>query len=58
MIDLNIRISSDFLRLTAPAEMPGNLGAVSLKKSHDFVILSFCNILSKGSGYKYITISA
>ena len=35
----------DFLRLTAPAAMPGHLGAVSLKKSHDIVILSFCNIV-------------
>ena len=25
--------------------MPGHLGAVSLKKSHDIVILSFCNIV-------------
>ena len=41
----NITISWDFLRLTAPAAMPGHLGAVSLKKSHDIVILSFCNIL-------------
>ena len=28
----NITISWDFLRLTAPAAMPGHLGAVSLKK--------------------------
>ena len=41
----NITISWDFLRLTAPAAMPGHLGAVSLKKSHDIIILSFCNIL-------------
>ena len=41
----NITITWDFLRLTAPADMPGNLGAVSLKKSHDIVILSFCNIV-------------
>ena len=26
-------------------------GAVSLRKSHDIVILSFCNIHSKGSSY-------
>ena len=25
--------------------MPGHLGAVSLKKSHDIVILSVCNIV-------------
>ena len=25
--------------------MPGHLGAVSLKKSHDIIILSFCNIV-------------
>ena len=25
--------------------MPGHLGAVSLKKSHDIVILSICNIV-------------
>ena len=25
--------------------MPGHLGAVSLKKSHDIVILLFCNIV-------------
>ena len=36
--------------MTAPAAMPGHLGAVSLKKYHDIVISSFCNILSKGSG--------
>ena len=29
----NIMISRDFLRLTAPAAMPGHLGAVSLKKN-------------------------
>ena len=35
--------------------MPGCLGAVSLKKSHDIVILSFCNIV-KGQA-KYIVTS-
>ena len=25
--------------------MPGHFGAVSLRKSHDIVILSFCNIV-------------
>ena len=33
--------------------MPGHLGAVSLKKSHDIVILSFCNIV-KGQA-KWVT---
>ena len=40
----NIMISWDFLRLKAPVAMPGHFGTVSLKKSHDIVILSFCNI--------------
>ena len=30
---------------TAPAAMPGHLGAVSLKKSHDIITLPFCNIV-------------
>ena len=36
----DIMISWDFLRLTAPAAMPGHLGAVSLKK-----ISWYCNIV-------------
>ena len=28
-----------------PAAMSGHIGAVSLKKSNDIVILSFCNIV-------------
>ena len=36
----NITISWDFLRLTAPAAMPGHLGAVSQKK-----ISWYCNII-------------
>ena len=41
--------------------MPGHLGAISLKKSHDIVILSFCNIVwgQANKGYnieKYIII--
>ena len=40
----NITISWDFLRLTAPVALLGHLGAVSLKKSHDIVVLSFCKI--------------
>ena len=40
----NIMISWDFFKLTAP-RCPGMAaGAVSLRKSHDIVILSFCNI--------------
>ena len=38
----NIMISWDFLRQTAPAAMPGHLGAVSLKKIswyHNIIIL-------------------
>ena len=31
--------------MTAPADMLGHLGAVSLKKSHDIIILSFFNIV-------------
>ena len=34
-----------FPLLTAPTAMPGLLSAVSLRKSHDIVILSFCNIV-------------
>ena len=38
-------ISWDFFRLTAP-RFPGMaVDAVSLRKSHDIVILSFCNIV-------------
>ena len=45
-----------FFRLTAP-RCPGMAaGAVSLRKSHDIVILSFCNIL-KGQA-KYILATA
>ena len=46
-------ISWDFLRLTAPAAMPGHLGAVSPKKSHDIVILSFCNIVKGQAKYLF-----
>ena len=31
--------------------MLGRLGAVSLKKSHDIVILSFCNIVKGQANY-------
>ena len=31
--------------------MPGHLGAISLKKSHDIVILSFCNIVKGQANY-------
>ena len=41
----NIMISGDFFKLTAP-RCPGiAAGAVSLIKSHDIVILSFCNLV-------------
>ena len=51
----NIMISWDFLRQTAPAAMTGHLGAVSLKKSHDIVILSFCNIVKgQAISMKYV----
>ena len=40
-----LRYHDIFFRLTAP-RCPGmTAGAVSLKKSHDIVILSFCNIV-------------
>ena len=39
------------MRLTAPAAMRGHLGAVSLKKSHDIIILSFCNIVKGQAKY-------
>ena len=47
----NIKISWDFLRLTVPAARPGHLSAVSLEKSHDIVILSFCNIIKGQANY-------
>ena len=47
----NITISWDFFRLTAPAAMLGHLGAVSLKKSHDIVISSFCNKVKGQANY-------
>ena len=46
-----ITISWDFLRLTAQAAMPGHLGADRLKKSHDIVTLSFCNIVKGQTKY-------
>ena len=33
--------------------MPGHLGAVSLKKSHDIVISSFCNIVKGQAKYDF-----
>ena len=40
-----------FFRLTAP-RCPGMAaGAVSLRKSHDIVILSFCNIVKGQANY-------
>ena len=49
-------ISWDFLRLTAPAAMPGHLGAVSLKKSHGIVILLFCDIVKGQAKQVYLGI--
>ena len=49
--DNTITISWDFLRLTAPAAMPGHLGAVSLTKSHNIVISSFCDIVKGQAMY-------
>ena len=49
-----ILLSRDFPRLTAPAAMLGHLGAVSLKKSQDIVILSFFNIV-KGQANDLLT---
>ena len=31
--------------------MPGHVGTLSLKKSHDIVILSFCNIVKGQANY-------
>ena len=39
------------MRFSQAAAMPGHLGAVSLKKSHDIVILSFCNIVKGQANY-------
>ena len=34
--------------------MSGHIGAVSLKKSHDIVILSFCNIVKGQAKYQIV----
>ena len=47
----NIMISWDFFRLTAPRCSSMAAGAVSLRKSHDIIILSFCNIVEGQSKY-------
>ena len=52
----NITISWDNFRLTAPAAMPGHLGAVSLKKSHYIIILSFCNIVMGQANYPFFSL--
>ena len=50
----NITISWDFFRLTVPM-CPGMVaGAVSLRKSHDIVILSFCNVVKGQANYMLI----
>ena len=47
----NITMSWDFFRLTAP-RCPGMAaGAVSLRKSHDIIILSFGNIVKGQANY-------
>ena len=53
----NITISWDFLRLAAPAAMLGHFGAVSLKKSHDIVILSICNTVKGQAKYLSMLLS-
>ena len=46
-----LRYHEIFFRLTAP-RCPGMAaGAVSLRKSHDIVILSFCNIVKGQANY-------
>ena len=40
-----------FFRLTAPRCPSMTAGAVSMKKSHDIVILSFCNIVKGQANY-------
>ena len=40
-----LRYHEIFFRLTAPRSPGMAAGAVSLRKSHDIVILSFCNIV-------------
>ena len=42
-----------FSQADAPAAMLGHLGAVSLKKSHDIIILSFCNIVKGQTNILY-----
>ena len=50
----NIMISWDFFRLTA-LRCPGMAaGAVRLRKSHDIVILSFCNIVKGQAKYCWL----
>ena len=48
-------ISGDFFRLTAPRGPGLAAGAVSLTKSYDIEILSFCNIV-KGQVKKQVGI--
>ena len=42
--------------LTAPRCPSMAAGAVSLRKSHDIVILSFCNIVKSQAEYPYFGI--
>ena len=47
-----LRYHEIFFRLTAP-RCPGMApGAVSLRKSHDIIILSFCNIVKGQAKYQ------
>ena len=49
-----LRYHEIFFRLTGP-RCPGMAaGAVSLRKSHDIIILSFCNIVKGQATYKLI----
>ena len=48
-----LRYHDIFFRLTAPRSPGMAAGAVSLRKSHDIVILSFCNIVKGQAKYMY-----
>ena len=51
----NITISWDFFRLTAPKCHGMAAGAVSLRKSHDIIILWFCNIVKGQAIYQVLS---
>ena len=48
-----LRYHEIFFRLTAPSCPGMAAGAVSLRKSHDIVILSFCNIVKGQATYDF-----